>query len=149
MATFRHATPGSIVTSRRLIVSDALTSSSDTTFEIEQPENSIVDAVLVRVLDDITIGSGNVGVKVGTASGGAQVGAADADNLIASGTSLPAGTVYSLSVEAGVKFQAIAQSGPSASVTTAARNLFFTLTASSAVTTNGKIEFTVAYRVFD
>ena len=149
MATFRHATPGSIVSSKRLIVSDAITGSGTTSFTIEQPANSVVDAVFVRVIDTITIDSGNVGVKVGTAAAGVQVVANDADSLIASGTSLPAGTVYSLAVVAAVKHQAIAQSGPSASVTTEARDLHFTVTASSAVTVNGKIEFSIAYRIFD
>ena len=65
MATFRHAVPGSILASKRLIVSDALTSSSTTKFTIEQPKNSIVDAVIVRALDALEIASGNIGCKVG------------------------------------------------------------------------------------
>ena len=151
MATYRHATSGSGIHCRRLIVTDALTSSDDTTFEIQQPANSIVDAVFVRVLDDLEIASGNIGVKVGTQAGGDQVVAADTDNLLASGTDIPAGTVYSLSVDAGVKFQAIANGSPSASVTTEVRDLHFTLSSSTDVASggNGRIEFSVAYRIFE
>ena len=100
---------------------------------------------------DLEIESGNIGVKVGTGTGGGQVVAADPDNLMASGTELPAGTVYSLAVLAGVKHQAIAQASPTASVTTEARDLHFTLSSSTDVADggNGRIEFSVSYRIFD
>ena len=144
MATFRHAVPGSITSSRRLIVSDALTSSSTTKFTIQQPENSIVDAVIVRAIDALEIASGNIGCKVGTSDGGAQVVAASATNLLSGSTRIAEGSAYSLTVLAAAKFN-----GPASSVQTNERDLHFTVTSSTDVTTTGRLEFTVVYRIFD
>ena len=144
MATFRHAAPGSIVTSRRLIVSDAITSSSTTKFTIEQPANSIVDAVIVRAIDTVAIESGNLGCKVGITDGTDAVVATGATNLLNGATTINAGGAFNLSVSATHRFN-----GTTASVTTDERELHFTLTSTTAVTTNGRLEFTVVYRVFD
>ena len=112
MATFRHAVPGSITTSRRLIVSDALTSSSTTAFTIQQPANSIVDAVIVRALDKLDIASGNVGCKVGISAGTDAVVGASATNILNGATTINEGAAYSLTVAAAQKFN-----GPTRSVT--------------------------------
>ena len=147
MATFRHAVPGSILASKRLIVSDALTSSSTTKFTIEQPKNSIVDAVIVRALDALEIASGNIGCKVGISDGTDAVVAAGSDNnILAAGTAVAVGSAYNLTVAATHKFN-----GPTGSVTTDERDLHFTVTSSTDVATNGngRLEFTVVYRIFD
>ena len=144
MATFRHALPGSILASKRLVVSDAITSSSTTKFTIQQPANSIVDAVIVRAIDTVEISSGNLGCKVGISDGTDAVVATGTTNLLSGATKVQAGGAYNLTVAATHKFN-----GASASVTTDERDLHFTLTSSTAVTTNGKLEFTVVYRIFD
>tara|TARA_R100001460_G_scaffold63907_1_gene104082 strand:- start:680 stop:1123 length:444 start_codon:yes stop_codon:yes gene_type:complete len=147
MATFRHATSGSSIGARRLIVSNAITSNSDggvTKFTIQQPANSIVDAVIVRAIDTVAIASGNLGCKVGITDGTDAVVNAVADNLISGTTTINAGGVFNLSVAATHKFN-----GATASVTTDERDLHFTLTSSTDVATNGRLEFTVAYRIFE
>jgi len=147
MATFRHAVPGSILASKRLIVSDALTSSSTTKFTIEQPKNSIVDAVIVRALDALEIASGNIGCKVGISDGtDAVVAAGSNNNILAAGTAVNVGSAYNLTVLATHKFN-----GPTGSVTTDERDLHFTVTSSTDVANNGngRLEFTVVYRIFD
>ena len=144
MATFRHALPGSILASKRLVVSDAITSSSTTKFTIQQPANSIVDAVIVRAIDTVAISSGNLGCKVGISDGTDAVVATGTTNLLSGATTVNAGGAYNLTVAATHKFN-----GATASVTTDERDLHFTLTSSTAVTTNGRLEFTVVYRIFD
>ena len=141
MATFRHAVPGSITTSRRLIVSDALTA-----FTIQQPANSIVDAVIVRALDKLDIASGNVGCKVGISAGTDAVVGASATNILNGATTINEGAAYSLTVAAAQKFN-----GPTRSVTADERDLHFTVTTSTDVAAggNGRLEFTVVYRIFD
>ena len=143
MATFRHATPGSIVTSKRLIVSDAVTSDGDTKFTIEQPANSAINKVIVRNLDAITFDESAVlKVSCGTALDGTQVFAFD--NLL-SGTTLAANTLLVPAITAGVS------DADTGSVVTDERDLHFTLNANKTLTAtgNGRIEFTVVYRVFD
>ena len=143
MATFRHATPGSIVSSKRLIVSDAVTSSGDTKFTIEQPANSAIHKVIVRNLDTITFAESAVlKVKCGTVLDGTQVFAFD--NLL-SGTSLASNVLLVPAITAGVS------DADGGKMTSTKRDLHFTLNADVALTAtgNGKIEFTVAYRIFD
>ena len=147
MATFRHAIPGSSIGARRLIVSNAITSNSDggvTKFTIQQPANSIVDAVIVRAIDTVAIASGNLGCKVGITDGTDAVVATGTTNLLSGATTINAGGVFNLTVGATHKFN-----GATASVTTDERDLHFTLTSSTDVTTNGRLEFTVAYRIFE
>tara|TARA_R110000868_G_scaffold61747_1_gene187457 strand:+ start:39 stop:470 length:432 start_codon:yes stop_codon:yes gene_type:complete len=143
MATFRHATPGSIVSSKRLIVSDAVTSDGNTKFTIEQPANSAIHKVIVRNLDAIAFDESAVlKVSCGTAIDGTEVFAFD--NLV-SGASLAANTLLVPSITAGVS------DADGGSVITDGRDLHFTLNANATLTAagNGKIEFTVAYRIFD
>ena len=151
MATFRHATPGSIVSSRRVIVSDALVSGEETIAEIIQPANSVIDGVFFRVLETMTIGSSyNIGLEVGTTSSGAEVVSTEADGILDGSTSVPAGTAYSLTVLPAAGFEAIGEASPDASVTTDERTIFCTMIApSQTVSAAGKIEWTVSFRIFD
>lgn len=145
MATFRHAIPGSILASKRLIVSDAVTSDGDTKFTIEQPANSAINAVIVRNLDDLAFDANvTLKVSVGTQDAGEQVCAFD--NLIGgSAQTLSANTLLVPTVVAGVS------DGDGGSVVSEARSLHFTLNADQTLTAtgNGRIEFTVVYRIFD
>ena len=144
MATFRHATPGSIVTSKRLIVSDAVTSDGDTKFTITQPVNSTVDAVIARNLDQIVFDNASAVLKAkcGTAEDGVEVCAFF--NLLNGATTLAANKVASGTVENAV-------SAVAGTMTTDERELHITLNANHTLTAtgNGKIEFTIAFRVFD
>ena len=87
MATFRHATPGAILATKRYLVKDAVTSDGDTKITITQPANSTIHKLIVRCTKAITIDtSGNITVKLGTAEGGSQA-ASDAA-VLSSGTTL-------------------------------------------------------------
>jgi len=144
MATFRHATPGSIVSSKRLIVSDAVTSDGDTKFTIQQPANSAINKVIVRNLDALTFDeAATLKVSCGTVEDGTQV--FGFDNLLSSATSLDANTLLVPSITANVS------DADTGIVVSDERDLHFTLNADATLTAtgNGKIEFTVAFRIFE
>ena len=145
MATFRHATPGSITTSKRVIVSDALASSTKFTFD--RPENSTVEKIIVRCLDAVKIDSGNIGMTVGVADGGTTV-FNDAAEFLSSGTDIPAGAGFDCTV-AAEKFSAANNSTPASVMSSDGEKLHFDFKTSTAVTTNGRFEFTVVYRIYD
>ena len=68
-ATFTHATPGSMTSSHKITIKNACKQNTDTDFEFDQPANSIVDGVFVRVVGAITIGgAADVGFRMGTDS---------------------------------------------------------------------------------
>ena len=151
MPTFRHAVPGSIVSSKRVIVSDALVSNAETITEITQPANSVIDGVFFRVIETMTIGSGdNIGVEVGTASSEAQVVDTIADGILDGGTSVPAGTIYSLTVLPGAGYEVTGEAAPDASVNNDERTIFCTMIApNQTVSAAGKIEWNIAFRLLD
>ena len=51
MATYRHGTPGTMLSSKKIVISDAITSSGNTDFSLIQPKDTIVDEVFIRVLE--------------------------------------------------------------------------------------------------
>jgi hypothetical protein len=143
MPSFRHATPGSILASQRVIVSDAI-ASGDTKFTMTQPANSAINAVIVRVLDDLELASsGTLRYKVGTADAGTELHVFK--NIIASSTTVSAGSLDQLAVASGLS------DGDNGAVVSDDRLIHFTLNSDQDAATNGngRLEFTVVYRIFD
>ena len=144
MATYRHSIPGSILASRRVIVSDAITN-GNTDIEIQQPANSTLDSCVVRALDDITLdASGTVSFRCGkTTHSGTD---AIADTTWLSGTELKAGAVKLADGANRVR-----TNGALSVTTTEDRNLFFRIVSDQAATApdNGRIEVTLVSRIFD
>ena len=145
MATYRHSIPGSILASRRVIVSDAITN-GNTDIEIQQPANSTLDSCVVRALDDITLdASGTVSFRCGkTAHSGTD--AIASTTWLSSGTELKAGAVKLADGANGVR-----TNGGLSVVSTEDRNLFFRIVSDQAATApdNGRIEVTLVFRIFD
>ena len=145
MATFRHEIPGSILGSKRLIVTDALPATAGTTtFTMQQPKNSCLHALYVRNIDALELGtSSNVAIKVGLTAGTATAFASD-DFQASNFTTLDANQVY-------YKAPVTAQSDNGGAMITDERDLHFTLTTTQALASggNGRLEFTVVYRIFD
>ena len=143
MPTFRHATPGSILTSQRVIVSDAV-ASGDTKFTMTQPANSAINAVIVRALNDITLASsGTLKYSVGTQDAGTEVHAFA--NIIDGDTSVSAGAIDQTAVATALS------DGNGGAAVSDDRLIHFTLNSDQAAAANGngKLEFTIVYRVFD
>jgi|DEB0MinimDraft_10_1074344.scaffolds.fasta_scaffold05239_6 hypothetical protein len=145
MATFRHEVPGSILGSKRLIVTDALPSAAGaTTFTMSQPKNSCIHALYVRNIDAIELAvSSNIAIKAGDAPGEADV-FASANFQSSNFTTLGANKVY-------YKAPVAAVSDNGGEMVTDERDLHFTLTTTQAPATdgNGRFEITVVYRIFD
>ena len=142
MATFRHATPGAILATKRYLVKDAVTSDGDTKFTITQPANSTIHKLIVRCTKAITIDtSGNITVKLGTAEGGSQA-ASDAA-VLSSGTTLALNKVL---VTNGSTAE-----GENGTMVTDERTLHVTINADQTLTASGQgdLEIAVTYRIFD
>ena len=143
MATFRHATPGAILASKRYLVKDAVTSDGNTAFTITQPANSTINSLIVRCMKAITIdASGSVTVKLGTAADGSQAAADNA--IISSGTTVAENkTLKTLG--------AAAEGDVSGTMVSSDRELHVTIVSDQTLTATGQgdLEITVVYRIFD
>ena len=151
MPSYRHATPGSVVVSKRVVVSDALVRNSETEVQIQQPKDSVVDKVYLRCLDGVTLAAaGDIGLEVGTASSGAQAVATQTDGVLDGGTAVPAGFMLELAPTSTVGYSAASNASPKAVVQTEDRTLYCTLIAPDvAITDAGKFEWTIVFRIVD
>ena len=64
MATFSKK-QGSVSTATCIVINDAITSSGNTDFSVNQPANTFVEEVYVRVIDAPVISSGDIGLIMG------------------------------------------------------------------------------------
>ena len=123
MANFRHGTSGTMTSSKKIVISDALPSAAgDTDFSLIQPKDTIVDEVFIRILEAPVVASGNIVFKIsgtaGTAFGDFATG--DAASETAHDTLKTADTV-----------------------------LHGRIKTSTAASTAGKLEVHVVFRYFD
>ena len=154
MATFRHGTPGTMTSSKKIVISDVITNSGDTDFSLIQPKDSIVDEVFIRILEAPVISSGNIGFTMGYSASGAEVVGTGVDNLLEGGTTLPVGTIFKISGTAGTAFGDFATGDASSetahdTLKTADTVLHGRIKTSTAATTAGKLEVHVVFRFFD
>lgn len=146
MATFRHATPGSILASRRVIVSDAITN-GNTDFTIQQPANSTLDSCIVRALDTIvTDANATASFRCGLSAAGGVDAIANTVLLGGSADTINAGAVFTAAGAAGAK-----SNGAAAVVATENRDLYFRIISDQPATApdNGRLEVTLVFRIFD
>ena len=154
MATFRHGTPGTMTSSKKIVISDAITNSGNTDFSLIQPKDTIVDEVFIRVLTAPVIASGDIGFTMGYTASGTEVVGTGVDNLLDEGTTLPVGTIFKISGTAGTAFGDFA-TGDAASETahdtlkTADTVLHGRIACTTDATTAGKLEGHVVFRYFD
>ena len=154
MATFRHGTPGTMTSSKKIVISDVITNSGNTDFSLIQPKDSIVDEVFIRILEAPVIASGDIGFTMGYSASGTEVVGTGADNLLDGGTTLPVGAIFKISGTAGTAFGDFA-TGDAASETahdtlkTADTVLHGRIACTTDATTAGKLEVHVVFRFFD
>tara|TARA_R100000479_G_C6336686_1_gene183654 strand:+ start:31 stop:498 length:468 start_codon:yes stop_codon:yes gene_type:complete len=155
MATFRHGTPGTMTSSKKIVISDALPSSAgDTDFSLIQPKDTIVDEVFIRILEAPVVASGNIGFTMGYTAAGTEVVGTGVNNLLDTGTTLPVGTIFKISGTAGTAFGDFATGDASSetahdTLKTADTVLHGRIKTSTAATTAGKLEIHVVFRYFD
>jgi|DEB0MinimDraft_10_1074344.scaffolds.fasta_scaffold00579_7 hypothetical protein len=154
MAKFSHTFPGPVVVSNKIIISDACAQSTNTNFEIDQPANSIIDKVFVRVLGGITVASAvDVGFNLGTATdhAGGQIVGAVANGILDGSDALTvsAGNVFSFTVAGGGAATPGVTNGTGALLSDA-RTLYGRITTgAAAVTGDNQLEISVVYTIFD
>ena len=146
-------------TTQATCVTAELTSSGNTDFGLNQPANTIIEEVYVRVAEAPTITSGDIGLLLGYDSDhtGTQIVSGGTDCLLDGGTTLPANTVYKLSNTTGVTFISAtdgfatgdaASETANASYATEAKNIYGRLSCSTAASAVGKFEIHVVFRHF-
>ena len=153
-ATFTHATPGCMTSSHKITIKNACKQNTDTDFEFDQPANSIVDGVFVRVVGAITIGgAADVGFRMGTNSDhtGQEIVADAAQGILdqSDNATVAAGNVFSFTVVGTGGVVSPGVTNGTGSFTGVARKLFGRIdTGNQEITGANELEVHVAYRHF-
>jgi hypothetical protein len=120
----------------------ATTGDSITTFS--QPANTVITAISILCTTTATVASGNIGFEVGTTSSGAEIVATDANDILAAGTSVPAGAFYNTTL-----LNTTAQSAsPAASplYASAARTIYLNITNTTTPSARGAFKWIIQYK---
>ena len=114
-----------------------------------QPNNSIITSIDIVCTSAPTLtGAGDIGYKVGTATGGAQLVAATTDEILDGGTTVPAGSGYNLTLINTTGSDASPAASPAANVSGAARNIFLQITNTVNASANGNMRFIINVQQF-
>jgi len=119
----------------------ATTGDSITTFA--QPANTVITRISILCVTTATVASGNIGFEVGTTSSGAEIVATDANDILAAGTSVPAGAFYNTTL-----LNTTAQSAsPAASplYASAARTIYLNITNTTTPSARGSFKWIIEY----
>ena len=119
-----------------------------TEVEFSQPNNSIITSIDIVCTSAPTLASaGDIGFKVGTATGGAQLVAAVTDAILDGGTTVPAGAGYNLTLinTTGTSTKTVS---PAANVSGAARNIFLQITNTVNASASGNMRFIINVQQF-
>ena len=131
------------------VVASAVASTAGTTeVTFSQPNNTIITSIQIVVTSAPPISSGDVGFKVGTATGGAQLVTAATDDIIDGGTTAPAGSHYTCTLNDTTASAASPAASPRVNVTGAARNIFLQITSTTNASAVGALTFVIAYKQF-
>ncbi len=140
---------GTLLQGQGIVTSAAkLGGAGSTEVTFSQPNNTIITSIQIVITTAITTGSGDVGFQVGTATGGAQLVTAAADDIIDGGTTAPAGSHYTCTLNDTTASAASPAASPRVNVTGAARNIFLQITNTATVSAVGALTFVIAYKQF-
>lgn len=124
----------------------AVGASTSTANEITwvQPKMTILKSITLVCTTAAVVATGDIGYKVGTASGGAQIVAAITDQILDGGTGVPKGAVY----HATLLGATIKSDEPAADVnfTDVKRTLYFQITHTTAASAVGAFKWVVEYQ---
>ena len=113
-----------------------------------QPARSIITSIQLVCTSAPTVASGDIGFKVGTATGGAQLVAADTDGLLDGGTTIAEGAHYTFTL---LDTTVGASPGLSPRVNTSinsTRDIFLQITNTTTATTQGLFTWVIAYKIY-
>ena len=119
-----------------------------TEVEFSQPDNSIITSIDIVCTSAPTVASGDIGYKVGTATGGAQLVAAITDQILDGGTTVPAGSGYNLTLINTTGSDASPAASPAANVSGAARSIFLQITNTVNASASGNMRFIINVQQF-
>ena len=119
---------------------------SETTFS--QPNNTVISSIQIVCTSAPTVASGDIGFKVGTATGGAQLVAAITDQILDGGTTVAAGAHYSTTLLDTTVSDASPALSPRSNVSGAARNIFCQITSTTNASAVGNFAFIINYKQF-
>ena len=116
MATFRYGS-GAVTAAKVVTVKDAVVNGSDTKFTVDQPGNTCLTGVFVKVTGAVDLDSNaTIGLGIGDGAGESDI-FADDNLFINAGQEIPVGTIYQITptttgVVAGQMVEQAAQSAP-------------------------------------
>ena len=116
--------------------------------EFSQPNNTVITSIQIVCTSAPTVASGDIGFKVGTATGGAQLVAAITDQILDGGTTVPAGAHYPLTLLDTTGSDASPAASPRSNVSGAARNIFCQITTTTNASAVGNFAFIINYKQF-
>jgi hypothetical protein len=116
--------------------------------EFSQPNNTVITSIQIVCTSAPTVASGDIGFKVGTATGGAQLVAAITDQILDGGTTVPAGAHYPTTLLDTTGSDASPAASPRANVSGAARSIFCQITTTTNASAVGNFAFIVNYKQF-
>tara|TARA_R110000796_G_C14512264_1_gene429996 strand:+ start:175 stop:771 length:597 start_codon:yes stop_codon:yes gene_type:complete len=108
-----------------------------------QPANTIITDIKIFCVTAPVIGTGDIGYEVGTSSSGAQIVAAQTDEILDGGTTVVVGNVTVTSLV--LQTQDATTAPASVQYTSAARNIFCNITNTVDATTAGSFTFIIEY----
>lgn len=111
--------------------------------EFTQPANTIMTNIKIFCATAPVIGSGDIGYEVGTSSSGAQIVAAQTDEILDAGTTVVVGNVTVTSLV--LQTQDAATAPASVQYTSAARTIYCNITNTVDATTAGSFTFIIEY----
>ena len=113
-----------------------------------QPNNTVITSIQIVCTSAPTVASGDIGFKVGTATGGAQLVAEITDQILDAGTTVPAGAHYPTTLLDTTGSDASPAASPRANVSGAARSIFCQIITSTNASAVGNFAFIVNYKQF-
>ena len=111
--------------------------------EVTQPANTIITDIKIFCVTSPVIGSGDIGYEVGTSSSGAEIVAAQTDEILDAGTTVVVGngTVTSLVLQT----QDASTAPASVQYASAERTIYCNITNTEDATTAGSFTFIIEY----
>jgi hypothetical protein len=110
-----------------------------------QPEMTLLKSITLVCTTAALVATGDIGYKVGTASGGAQIVDAITDQILDGGTVVPKGAVYPTTL-VGSTTGSDAAPAANVSFTDVKRTLYFQITHTTAATDAGSFHWAVEYQ---
>jgi hypothetical protein len=111
--------------------------------EFTQPANTIITDIKIFCVTSPVIGSGDIGYEVGTTSSGAEIVAAQTDEILDAGTTVVVGNVTVTSLV--LQTQDAATAPASVQYASAERTIYCNITNTEDATTAGSFTFIIEY----